>query len=199
MFAVYPNLLQLILVHTVQCCYIYYLVVCPIYQVHVTCHFLFTPTMADFPHVRCTEVDVPGAGKDTEGDAVVGPVPLRVPSTGETAARAAATLALQEAIMFAGSAPPSPPRPTKFVPKDQPTQSKASLNDPLTPKTMELLRDNSVGQARWFVQYISGLHARFHFALETPMRNPLLTWQQGDRIPNSVTQLGAGCIDPGYT
>ena len=50
--------------------------------------------MADFPHARRTEVDVPGAGQDTEGDEVVGPVPLPVPSTGELAARAAATLAL---------------------------------------------------------------------------------------------------------
>ena len=99
--------------------------------------------MADFPHARRMEVDVPGAGQDTEGDEVVGLVPLPVPSTGETAPRAAATLALQEAIMFMGSAPPSPPRLPELVPKDQPTPPKASLNDPLTPKTMELLRNNS--------------------------------------------------------
>ena len=134
--------------------------------------------MADFPHVRRMEVDVPGAGQDTEGDEVVGPVPLPVPSTGETTARAATTLALQECITFTGLAPPSPPRPPKSVPKDQPTQPKASLNDPLTPKTMELLRDKSGGQARWFVQHIWGLHARFRVAL----RNPLGTWQQGHRI-----------------
>ena len=87
--------------------------------------------------------------------------------------------------MFTGSAPPSPPRPPKVVPKDQPTPPKASLNDPLTPKTMELLRDNSGDQARWFVQYIWGLRARFRFALRNPMRNPLVTWQQGDRICRS--------------
>ena len=88
--------------------------------------------------------------------------------------------------MFTGSAPPSPPRPPKLVPKDQPTPPKASLNDPLTAKTMELLRDNSGDQARWFVQYIWGLHARFRFALRNPMRNPLVTWQQGDRICRSL-------------
>ena len=58
-----------------------------------------------------------GDGQDTEGDEVVGPVPLPVLLTWETAARAAAMLALQEAIMFTGSAPPSPLRPPKFVPK----------------------------------------------------------------------------------
>ena len=87
--------------------------------------------------------------------------------------------------MFTGSAPPSPPRPPKLVPKDQPTPPKASLNDPLTPKTMELLRDNSGDQARWFVQYIWGLRARFRFALRNPMRNPLVTWQHADRICRS--------------
>ena len=87
--------------------------------------------------------------------------------------------------MFTGSAPPSPPRPPKLVPKDQPTPPKASLNDPLTPRTMELLRDNSGDQARWFVQHIWGLRARFRFALRNPMRNPLVTWQQGDRICRS--------------
>ena len=87
--------------------------------------------------------------------------------------------------MFTGPAPPSPPRPPKLVPKDQPTPPKASLNDPLTPKTMELLRDNSGDQARWFVHYIWGLRARFRFALRNPMRNPLVTWQQGDRICRS--------------
>ena len=87
--------------------------------------------------------------------------------------------------MFTGSAPQSPPRPPKFVPKDQPTPPKASLNDPLTPKTMGLLRDNSGDQALWFVQYIWGLRARFRFALRNPMRNPLITWQQGDRICRS--------------
>ena len=90
---------------------------------------------------------MPGAGHDTVGDEVVGPVPLPVPSTGETAARAAATLALQEFIMFTGSAAASPPRPPKLVPKGQPTPPKASLNDPLTPKTMELMTDNSARQA----------------------------------------------------
>ena len=110
--------------------------------------------MADFPRARRREVDVPGSGQETEGDEVVGLVLLPVPSTGETAARAAATLALQEAIMFTGSAPPSPPRPPKLVPKNHPTPPKASLNDPFTPKTMELLRDNSGNQARWFVHYI---------------------------------------------
>ena len=114
-----------------------------------------------------------------------GPVPLPVPSTGETAPRAAATLALQKASMFKGSAPPSPPRPPKLVPKDQPTPPKASVNDPLTPKTMELLRDNGGDQARWLVQYIWGLCARFRFALRNPMRNPLVTRQQGDRICRS--------------
>ena len=74
--------------------------------------------------------------------------------------------------MFTGSTPPSPPRPPKFLPKDQPTPPKACLNDPWTPKTIELLRDNSGGQARWFVQYIWGLRARFRFALRNPMRNP---------------------------
>ena len=74
--------------------------------------------MADFPHARCTELDVPRAGHDTEGDEAIGPIPLPVPSTGETAARAAATLTLPEAIMFTGSSPPSPPRPPKLVPKD---------------------------------------------------------------------------------
>ena len=185
LFATYPNLLQLTLMHTVQCCYIYCLVMCPIYLVHATCYLLFATAMADFPHGRRTELDVPGAGQDTEGDEVVGPVPLPVPSTGETAARAAAMLALQEAIMFAGSAPPSPPRPPKLVPKDRPTPPKASLNHPLTPKTMELLRDNSGYQARWFAQYIWGLRARFRFALQNPMRNPLATWQQGDWICQS--------------
>ena len=80
---------------------------------------------------------------------------------------------------------PHPPRPPKLVPKDQPTPPKASLNDPLTPKTMELLKDNSGDQARWFVQYIWGLRARFRFALRNPMRNPLVTWQQVDRICRS--------------
>ena len=139
--------------------------------------------MPNFPHARRMEVDVPGAGQDAEGDEVVGPVPLPVPLTGETTAHVAATLALQEAIMFTGSAPPSPPRPPKLVPKDEPTPPKASLNDPLTSKTMELLRDNS--EARWFVQYIWGLRARFRFALRNPMHNPLLTWQQGDQICRS--------------
>ena len=81
--------------------------------------------------------------------------------------------------MFTGSA--SPPRPPKLVSKDRLAAPKASLNDPLTPKTMELLRDNSGDQARWFVQYIWGLRARFRFALRNPMRNPLITWPQGDR------------------
>ena len=87
--------------------------------------------------------------------------------------------------MFTGSAPPSPPRPPKLVPKDQPTPPKASLIDPLTPKTKELLRDKSGDHARWFVQYILGVRARFRFALRNPMRNPLVTWQQGDRICRS--------------
>ena len=142
--------------------------------------------MADLPHVRPTEVDVPGAGHNTEGDEVVRLVPLPVPSTGETATRAAAALALQEAIMFTGFAPPSPPRPPNFVPKDQPTPPKASRTDPLTSKTMELLRDNNGGQARWFVQYIWGLHARFRFALQNPMRNPLVTRQHGGWICRSL-------------
>ena len=67
--------------------------------------------MPQFPHVRQTEVDVPGAGQDTEGDDIVGPVPFLIPLIGETVARVAATLALQEAIMSTGLAPPSPPRP----------------------------------------------------------------------------------------
>ena len=47
----------------------------------ITCNLLFSFTiaMADFPHVIHTELDVPRAGQDTEGDEVVGPVPLRVP------------------------------------------------------------------------------------------------------------------------
>ena len=141
--------------------------------------------MADFPHARPTQVDVPGSGQNSQGDEVVGLVPLPVPSTSETAARAAATLALQEAMMFTGSAPPSPPRPPKLVPKDQPTPPKASLNDPLTPKIMELLRDNSGDEARWFVQYFWGLRARFRFALRNPMHNPLVTWQRGDQMCRS--------------
>ena len=149
---------------------------------HVIFHFLLTTSMADFPHVRRTEVDVPGAGQDMEGDDVVGHAPLPFPSTRETTTRAAATLALQEAIMFTRSAPPSPPRPPKFVAKDQPTPPKASLNNPLTPKTMEFLRESNGGQARWFVPYILGFRARSRFALPNPMRNPLVTWQQGDRI-----------------
>ena len=189
LFATYPNLLQLTFMHTVQCSYIYYLVMRPTYCVHVTCYLLFTTAMAEFPHARRTEVDVPGAGQDTEGDEVVGPVPLPVPLTGETAARAAPTLALQAAIMFTGSASPSPPRPPKLVPKDQPTPPKASLDDPLTPKTMELLRDNSGDQARWFVQYISGLRARFRFALRNPMRNPLITWQQVRRSADRLARI----------
>ena len=88
--------------------------------------------------------------------------------------------------MFTGSAPPSPPRPPKLVPKDQPTPPKAPLNDPLTPKTIELPRDNSGDQARWFVQYIWWLHARFRFALRNPMRNSLVTWQPGDGICPSL-------------
>ena len=125
---------------------------------------------------------VPG---DTEGDEVVRLVPLLVPFTGETAVRAAATLALQETIMFTGSAPPSPPRPPKFFPKHQQTPPKATPNDPLTPRTMELLRGNSGGEARWFLQYIWGLRAWFRFALRNPMRNPLVTWQRGDHICRS--------------
>ena len=35
------------------------------------------------------------------------------------------------------------------------------------------------------MQYIWGLRARFRFALRNPMRNPLVTWQQGDRICGS--------------
>ena len=158
--------------------------------------------MADFPHVRRTEVDVTGAGQDTEGDEVVGPVPLPVPLSGETAVRAAATLALQGAIMFTGLAPPSPPRPPKFVPKGQPTPPKASLNDPLTPKTIQLLRDNGGGQARWFVQYSWCFHARFRFALRNPMHNPpchMAPRGSDMPIPFSVTQRGAGRIDPGHT
>ena len=157
--------------------------------------------MADFPHARRTEVDVPGSGQDTEGDEAVGPVPLPVPSTSGTAARAAATLALEEAIMFRGSAPPSPPRPPKLVPKDQPTPPKASLDDPLTPKTMELLRDNTGDHARWFVQYIWGfvhgsvLHCRTQCA---PPRH-MATRRSDMPIPFSVTQRGAGRIDLGYT
>ena len=87
--------------------------------------------------------------------------------------------------MFAWSAPPSPTQPPKLVPKDQPTPGKASLNDPLTLKTMELLRDSSGDQARWFVQYIWGVRAPFRFALRNPMRNPLVTWQHGDQICRS--------------
>ena len=87
--------------------------------------------------------------------------------------------------MFTGSAPPSALRPPKLVPKDQSTPPKASLNDPMTPKTMELLRDNSGNQAPSFVQYIWGPRARFPFALRNPMRNPLVTWQRGDRICRS--------------
>ena len=71
---------------------------------------------------------------------------------------------------------------TKGVPKDRPTPPKASLNDPFTPKTMELLTDNSGDQARWFMQFIRGLRTQFSFRLRNQMRNPLLTWQQGDRI-----------------
>ena len=82
--------------------------------------------------------------------------------------------------MFTGS--PSRSRPPTLVPKDQPTPPKASLSDPLTTKTMELLRDNSGDQARWFVQYIWGLRARLYFALRNTMSNPVVTWQQGDRI-----------------
>ena len=152
LFAVYPHLLQLTFVHTLQCCYISYLVVCPINELHVPCYFLFTTAMADFPHVTPTEVELSGAGQDTEGDEVVGHVPLPVPSTGEAAVRATAMLSLQEAIMFTGSAPPFPPRPAKFVSKDQPTPQKASLNDPLTPKTMDLLKHNGGCHERWFVQ-----------------------------------------------
>ena len=137
--------------------------------------------MPNFPHARRTDVDVPGASQDTTGGEVVGHVRLPVSSTGETGARATATLPLQEAIMFTGSTLPCPPRPRNIVPKDQATPPQASLNDPVTPNIMELLRDNSAGQARWFVQYIWGLRAGFHFALRNPMRNPLVTWQQGIR------------------
>ena len=112
----------------------------------------------------------------------MGPAPLPVPSSGETTAHAATARALQEAIMFTGSTPPSLPRPAKLVPKNQPTKPKASLNGPLTPKTMELPTDNSGGQAQWCVQYIWGLHEWFRFTLRNPMCNPLVTWQQGDRI-----------------
>ena len=90
-----------------------------------------------------------GAGQDTGGDEVVCPIPVLVPLIGETAAWAAAMLALQEAIMFMGSAHPSPLRQPKFVLKDQPTPPRASLNDPLPAKTMGLLKDNSSGQAQW--------------------------------------------------
>ena len=50
---------------------------------------------------------------------------------------------------------------------------------------MALLRDNNGGQKRWFVQYVWGLRARFRFALQNPLRNPLVTWQQVDRICRS--------------
>ena len=56
--------------------------------------------------------------------------------------------------MFAGSIAPSPPWPPKLVSKDEPSPPRASFNDPLTPETMELMRDNSGGHARWFVQCI---------------------------------------------
>ena len=100
--------------------------------------------------------------------------------------------------MFMGSASPSPPRPPKCVPKDRPTPPKASLNDPLILKTMELLRDNSGCQARGFVQYISGLRAQFRFALRNPMRNPLSHGSKGIGYADPM-QRGAGCIDLGYT
>ena len=51
---------------------------------------------------------------------------------------------------------------------------------PFTPKTMELVRNRNGGRARWFVQYIWGVRARFRFALWNPLRNPLVTWQKGD-------------------
>ena len=104
--------------------------------------------------------------------------------------------------MFTGSAPPSPPRPPKLVPKDQPTPPKASLNDPLTPKTMELLRDNSGDQARCFVQHIWGASCTVPFCIAQPNAQPrrhMATRGSDMSIPFSVTQRGAGCIDPEYT
>ena len=54
-------------------------------------------------------------------------------------------------------------------------------NDPLTLKTMKLLRDNNGRQASWFMECVWGLRVRLGFALRSPQRHPLVTLQKGDR------------------
>ena len=103
--------------------------------------------------------------------------------------------------MFMWSAPPSPPRPPKCVAKDQPTPPKAPLNDPLTPKIMELPMDNNGGQTQWFVQYIWGLSARYRFNISDPNAQPPCNMEargSDTPIPFSVIQQGAGCINRRY-
>ena len=143
--------------------------------------------MASPSTLAACDLSTDGLGQGGSGAGVVHPVPPgeTSPPSRDAAARAAATSALQEAIMFTGAAPPSPPRPPKMVPKDLWTPPKPTVWDPLTPKTMELLRDNNGPQARWFVQYVWGLRSRYRFALRNPQRNPLQTWQKGDRISRS--------------
>ena len=67
-------------------------------------------------------VDVPAEGVDQggSGSGFVHPVPPAAtpPTTRESVARAAATMGLEEAIMFTGAAPPSSPLATKDGPKE---------------------------------------------------------------------------------
>ena len=102
-------------------------------------------------------------------------------------ATALATDALHEALLFTGQPPPlpSPPLPTKLVPKDPLTPPKATLRHTMTPKTLALISETQGCHAAAFINGVYGERARYRFALVHPHHNPLQTWTSGLRISRS--------------
>ena len=81
--------------------------------------------------------------------------------------------------------PPSPPRPTKYVPKDPPTPSKLTVHGPYSAKTLQLIRDSHGGGVHYFVDGVRNRRAMYRFAVQQPKKNPLRVWQEGMRIRRS--------------
>ena len=111
--------------------------------------------------------------------------PISPPPYPNWRATSLTTDAQHEASLFTGQSPPSPPRPRKLVSNDPPTSPKATLRDPLTPKTLALISENRGCHATDFINRVYGERARYMFALVNPQRNLVQTWRSGLRISRS--------------
>ena len=76
--------------------------------------------------------------------------------------------AVEEALMCTAVAPPSPPQPPKYVPKDPPGPPKPTVHGPYSAKALQLIRENHGAGVQYFVDGVLNRRAMYRFAVPQP-------------------------------